>query len=208
LAIARTETKKQLTKLSYTIIKAPFNGIISQRLNEPGDVLSQHSHILSLIDTSQLIIKFELSELLLPDINIGDKIDINIDALGEKIFTAKIIRKHPMIDIISRQGIVEAILASPPRGAMPGQLSRILFTSRKKDYLSIPLTAVRHDQHSAYDYLLNPKNSTVYKQEVSMGITIDEFVEISNGLKEGDTIIIKGQYGLKSGKKVQIVTKH
>lgn len=207
LAIAKTETLKQYARLSYTIIKAPFSGLISQRLNEPGDVLAEHSHVLSLIDTKQLIVKFQLSELLLPDIKINDEINFNIDALGDKIFTAKIIRKHPVIDKISRQGIVEAILTSPPEGAMPGQLIRVNFISKEKDYLSVPLPAIRHDQRSAYVYILNPENKTASKQKITMGITIDDFVEISTGLKEGDTIIIKGQYGLKSGVKVQIITE-
>ncbi|MFK5893699.1 MAG: efflux RND transporter periplasmic adaptor subunit, partial [Pseudomonadota bacterium] len=207
LSLARNETKKQRTKLSYTNIKAPFSGVISQRLNEPGDVLSEHSHILSLIDTSQLIVQFQLSELLLPDININDEISLHIDALGQQKFTATVIRKHPVIDMISRQGIVEAILTSPPIGAMPGQLSRINFTSKKKNYLTIPLPAIRHDQHSAYVYLLNLNNQTVSKQNITMGMTIDNFAEITNGVNEGDSIVVKGQYGLKSGSKVQIITK-
>jgi membrane fusion protein, multidrug efflux system len=206
LALARNETKKQRTKLSYTIIKAPFSGLISQRLNEPGDVLAEHSHILNLIDTSQLIVKFQLSELLLPDIHINDKINMYIDALGQQIFNAKVIRKHPVIDMVSRQGVVEAILTSPPEGAMPGQLCRINYVSKKKPYLTIPLAAIRHNQHSAYVYVLNLKNKTVSKQNITMGITIDDFVEVTNGLKEGDNIIIKGQYGLKSGSKVQIIS--
>jgi RND family efflux transporter MFP subunit len=205
LAIAKTETQKQQTKLSYTIIRAPFTGLISQRLNEPGDVLAQHSHILSLIDTKQLIVKFQLSELLLPDININDKISINIDALGQKRFTAIIIRKHPIIDNISRQGVVEAILTDPPIGAMPGHLCRINFISKKKEYLSIPLPAIRHDQHSSYVYTLNSENKTVYKKKMTMGITIDNFAEITSGLNAGDNIVVKGQYGLKSAMKVQII---
>ncbi len=206
LALARNETRKQRTKLSYATIKAPFGGLISQRLKEPGDVLPEHSHILSLIDTSQLIVKFQLSELLLPDININDEISLRIDALGQQLFTAKIIRKYPVIDMISRQGVVEAILESPPVGSMPGQLSRVNFVSKKKNYLTIPLAAIRHDQRSAYVYLLDVNNKTVSKQNISMGVTIDDFVEITNGLKQGDNIIIKGQYGLKSGNKVQIIT--
>ncbi|MFK5984479.1 MAG: efflux RND transporter periplasmic adaptor subunit [Pseudomonadota bacterium] len=206
-AIAKTERKKQQTKLSYTVIKAPFTGVISQRLNEPGDVLSEHSHILSLIDTSQLIVKFELSELLLPDIHINDQLNIQIDALGTQVFSSKIIRKHPVIDTITRQGVVEAILSSPPIGAMPGQLSRVHFISKKKNYLSIPVAAIRHDQHSAYVFLFNTQQQTVSKRKVNMGITIDSYIEITNGLKQGDKIIIKGQYGLKSGSKVQIINE-
>ena len=152
------------------------------------------------------VILIDILNSTAPDIKINDKINITIDALGKKQFTTQIIRKHPVIDIISRQGMVEAILASPPKGAMPGQLSRVNFISKTKDYLSIPLSAIRHDQHSAYVYLLKPENKTVYKQEITMGITIGDFVEITRGLKQGEKIVIKGQYGLKSGTKVQIIT--
>ena len=204
LALAVQETKKQSTALSYTKIQAPFKGIISQRLNEPGDVLSEHSHILSLIDNSQLIVKFPLSELLIPDITIGDNIDIQIDALGRQIFKAQIIRKYPTIDIASRQGVIEAILLSPPKAAMPGQLCKIHFISQAKMYLSIALSAIRHDQHSAYVFLYNDETKSVTKKNIIIGRTIDNYVEVTQGLKQGDKIVTKGQYGLKSGSKVLI----
>ncbi len=206
-AIATHETKKQATALSYTKIKAPFDGIISQRLNEPGDVLSEHTHILSMIDIEKLIVKFPLSELLFPDINIGDSINIQIDALGSQIIKAIIIRKHPIIDKVSRQGIVEAMLQSPPSKAMPGQLCKIHFTSQIKDYLSISLPSIRHDQHSAYVFTYNKQSKTVAKQKIKIGQTINNFVEVTQGLEDGDIIVAKGLYGLRSGNKVQIKSK-
>ncbi len=204
-AIAKTGRQKNQALLSYTTIKSPLNGLISERLNEPGDALNEHSHILTLIDTEQLLIKFEISELLLPDIHIGDKLNIQIDALKQQIFSSEVIRKHPTIDRISRQGIIEARLLTPPKGAMPGQLIRIHYNSKDKNYLTIPIVAIRHDQHSAFVFLLNKKTNSVSKQEVKMGITIDKYIEITDGLKSGDSIVIKGQYSLKSGSKVQIM---
>ena len=202
LDIAQAELNLNKIRLAHTKITAPFSGIISQRLVEPGNVISLHSQILSLIDISSLKTKVYVSELLLPLIQQNDQVSIKIDALGDKIFNGHVIRIHPTIDANTRRGVIEVILNPVPSGAVPGQLARITLKTINKNRLMIPFDAIRHDNSGAYVYLLD--NNKARLTYIRTGIQSQQEIEILEGLKENDSVVINGFFGLKNNKPVII----
>ncbi len=195
------EYNLQKRRLSYTRIKSPWDGIISERSAEPGDVLPLHTHFLSLIDTSSLIVKVAVSELYLSKIKQGDEIHFIIDALGKTTWTGIILRIHPQIDPQTRKGVIEARLNPVPEGAKPGQLTRIYLQTPKENVLVIPISAIRYDQQGAYAFILK-EDQTIARKNIITGKKYALFMEILEGLKAGDTVISKGLFGLRPGKKV------
>lgn len=145
LEIASAEEKLQRTRLSKTVITAAFDGIITERHFEPGDVVPLHSHILTLIDPASLHLKMQLSESWLPLIDKEGDVEVVIDALGSTAYNGHITRIHPTIDPNTRKGIVEVALRPLPDGAQAGQLARIKIRSTAMDRLQVPSHAVRHD---------------------------------------------------------------
>lgn len=204
VTLDQAEYDLQKKRLSYTQIKAPWNGIVSERLVEPGDVLPMHTHFLSLIDTSSLIVKVPLSELYLSKINTGDAISFMIDALGRQEWTGKVFRIYPNVNAQTRKGIIEVNLSPVPKGAKPGQLARINLLTPKKQMLVIPLSAIRYDQQGAYVFVLQ-KDNKISRQNIITGEKYPLSMEILEGLKVGDKIVKKGLFGLRSGKKVKVL---
>lgn len=102
---AKAEENLFKTRLSYAKIHAPITGVITQRLSEVGDVVSLHSHILSIADVSQLKITLSLSELSISQLKESMVVSIRIDALGDTKFNGKVLRIHPTIDTSSRQAL-------------------------------------------------------------------------------------------------------
>jgi len=205
VALDQAEYNLQKKRLSYTQIKAPWDGIISERLVEPGDVLPLHSHFMSLIDNNNLIVKIPLSELYLSKIKLGDTITYQIDALGEKSWSGNILRIYPQINAKTRKGLIEVKLEPIPEHALPGQLARINLVTAKEQVLVIPLSAIRYDQQGAYVFTLDADNK-IKRQNIITGKKYPQKMEILEGLKAGDTIIKKGLFGLRSGKKVKVIT--
>jgi len=202
LDIAQAELKLNKIKLSHTKITAPFAGIISQRLTEPGNVIALHSNILNLIDSSSLTARLYISELLLPLIQQDDQVKIKIDALGDQMFNGKVIRIHPTIDADTRRGVIEISLTPIPAGAAPGQLARITLKTTSKTRLMIPFDAVRHDNTGAYVYRIeNNKARRIY---IRTGIQNQREIEILEGLNENDNVVILGFLGLKNDKPVTV----
>lgn len=202
-SLAKSEVNLLKTRLSHTKIRAPFSGVISVRNNEPGDVVPLHSHILELIDEQQLKIQVHLSELLLANIKVGNPVHVRIDALGEQKYLAKVSRIYPTIDPRTRQGIMEVILDVMPEGARPGQLSRIIITSKTTPRLNIPYDAIRNDSKGQFVFRVD-KNNTIEMIRVKTGIQLDKKIEIIDGLNLHDQVVTKGFIGLKKGSQVNI----
>ncbi|MCW8955593.1 MAG: efflux RND transporter periplasmic adaptor subunit [Gammaproteobacteria bacterium] len=198
--IAQAELNHQQTRLSYTRIRAPFDGIISERNVEPGDVVPVHSHMLSLIDTSSLKARVYVSELLLPLIKINDPVTIKIDALGDAIYSGQVIRSHPTIDANTRRGIIEVELSPVPEGALPGQLCRISLNTQTAERIMIPFDAVRHDKDGAYVFRVI--DNKAIKTSIRTGVQSDQIIEVLDGINIGDRIVNQGFFGLKHNQAV------
>ena len=205
--IAVADEKLQQTRLDKTVIKAPFDGIITERHYEPGDVVPMHSHILSMIDPESLQVKIYLSEHWIPQIQTGDQVEIQIDALADSVHNGLIKRIHPTIDASTRKGIVEIEFQPAPFGAQAGQLARVYLKTRPADKLVIPAYAIHHDSNGAYVYVVNDE-SKADKTYVQKCVQFGESIEISTGLNANDSIVIKGFNGLRNGKKVKVHIKN
>ena len=201
LTVAQAEEQLLKTRLEYTTIHAPFSGLVSERLIEVGDIAPRYTHILTIIDRSSLIIRVNVSELLLPLFKIKDPASITIDALGKQVFKGHISRIYPTIDSVTRLGTLEISFKKIPPQARAGFLSRVTLTTPEQNYMLIPFSALRRDQQGEFVYTIDKDNKAI-KEYVITGIRYQNFIAINEGLAENKPVIIKGFLGLKVGKKV------
>ncbi|OOZ36908.1 efflux RND transporter periplasmic adaptor subunit [Solemya velesiana gill symbiont] len=204
LDVARAEQKLLETRIGYTHISAPFSGVISERKIEPGDVVSKHSHLLTVTDPGSLVTEIHVSELLLPHLKIGDPVEVRIDALGNRQFAGSILRIHPELDNLTRQGVVEVLLEPVPEGARAGQFARVTLKTAQTERLLVPFSAIRRDRSGEYVYLMGPEQKARMTR-VRSGIRIADKIEILEGLKIGQQVITRGFLGISEGKKVKAV---
>lgn len=204
LELARAEESVLQTRFEYSLIKAPFNGTISQRLKEPGNIAAKYSHILTLVDTETLKAKVALSEFLLPSVRIGSPVTLQIDAVGATRYPAVISRIYPTIDKTTRQGTIEIRLENPPAQAKPGQLSRILLKLETTALLHAPLSAIKHNVNGSYVYKVI-KNKAVLTQ-VTTGIQMGNRIQITSNLNAGDKLVTQGFLGLSNNSNVKIAS--
>jgi membrane fusion protein (multidrug efflux system) len=202
--IAVADEQLNQNRLDQTIIKAPFDGVITERHYEPGDVVPMHSHIMTMIDPESLQVTIHLAEHWIPQIAIGDDVDIQIDALANSLHPGRISRIHPTIDADTRKGTVEIEFQPVPFGARSGQLARAHLKTRPSDRLVIPAHALHHDGKGAYVYVVD-QDSTSLKTYVGKGAQYGNTIEITHGIKKNDTIVTKGFNGLRHGKKVKVL---
>lgn len=205
LELARAEVDLLETRMGHTRIKAPFSGIISERLKETGDVVPVHSHILTLFDPTQIKIVIPVSELLLSNINTGDAVQVRIDALGEQQYPATVKRIFPTIDPQTRKGMMEMQFATIPEGARPGQLCRVTVNTQTTPRRNVPFAAIRHDSQGEFVYRLT-SDDKVEAVRVETGILLGNQMEILEGIEVNERVVVKGFIGLREGKKVIPVT--
>ncbi|KRT53640.1 efflux RND transporter periplasmic adaptor subunit [endosymbiont of Ridgeia piscesae] len=204
LEVAEAEQSLLETRISHTVIKAPFSGTISQRLVEPGDVVPRHTHLLTLIDLNSLITEILVSDLLIPQLKINDPVQVSIDGLGPTLHSGRILRIHPELDPKSRMGRVEILLTPNPKGARPGQLCRVTLSSTQQERLSVPFTALQRDTQGEYLFRVDSQQRAE-RVTVKSGLHLASRIEISQGIEPGDQVIIKGFLNLRDGSKIKVV---
>jgi len=201
LQVAEAELALLRTRLGYSTIKAPFSGIVSARMIEPGDVAPRFTHLLTLFDPASLVIEVTLSELLLPQVDVGTEVPVRIDALGDVTHPGRVLRIHPTVDPRTRLGLVEIALDPPPPGARPGQLGRVDLKLPAVLRRVIPYPALRRDTRGEYVYHVT--DGKVRRRAVRSGLLLGDDIEIVQGLEDGEQIVLRGFLGLSEGSRVR-----
>lgn len=203
--IAAAEEDLLQSRLDNTRITAPFDGVVSQRLIEPGDVAAKFTHLLTLTSTDTLLAELAISELLLAGVAVNDEVTIMLDALGDQRFQGTVLRIHPTVDSVTRQGIVEIRISEPPEQAKPGQLCRVELKLRPQPRLLLPFSALRRDTQGEFVYVIDNEQKA-RRTAVRSGIHLDGSVEILDGVKEGERVVTHGFLGLANGMLVKTAT--
>jgi membrane fusion protein (multidrug efflux system) len=204
LDVAEADEQVLKTRLGYTTIRSPLNGVVTARLSEPGNIVERHQHLLTVSDPSSLVTELPVSELILPNLSRGDTARVRIDALGDQFYEGRITRIHPTLDPVTRRGTIEVELDPVPAGAVPGQLCRVELSAQAADRRVIPFSALRRDETSEYVFVLD-EESKAQRVDVTSGLRLAELIEITAGLQDGQQVITKGFLNLTSGKQVKPV---
>lgn len=202
--LAQAEEAILATRDSYTRIRAPFAGVISERHFEPGDVAPLHSLILSMYVPQKLKIKVPVSELFIGQLKKGDSVQIHIDALGSQSWVGKIQRIYPDIDPRTHKGRIEVYLQGSVAGARPGQLCRIHLTTSTRSRLVMPFAALRHDNQGQYVFRVDSANKA-HLVRIHTGLLRSKQIEILRGLQPGDRVVTRGFQGLRDGNTIRSV---
>lgn len=204
LTVAEAEVRLLETRLAFTRIGAPFDGVITERLVEPGDFVTKNTHLLSIADPDSLVAEVYASELILPRVRVGDPAHVRIDALGAEVFSARVLRIHPRLETTSRQGLVELTLDAPPAGAKDGQFVRVTLETAAVERLLVPFRAVRRDRDGELVWLVTADDE-VRRRAVRSGLQIADQIEILDGLEPGERVVTRGFLGLNEGKSVKVI---
>ncbi|MCW9034052.1 MAG: efflux RND transporter periplasmic adaptor subunit [Alphaproteobacteria bacterium] len=205
VSVAKAEEDLINTRLGYTKIRAPFDGVVIERLAEPGDIAPKNTHLLTINDPTSLYTRVSVSELMLPRLSKGNPIEVRIDALDNQLSMGSISRIHPVVDPRTRQGIVEVEFKQIPLGAVAGQLCRVKLKTPEVRRLVVPFASLRRDQEGVYVFALQEGKAVI--KRVLTGLRLNQQVEVLDGLIVGDKVVVRGFLGLNPGKKVEIVQK-
>ncbi len=204
LALAEADLRLLETRLGFTRMSAPFAGVITERLVEPGDFVAKNTHLLTLADPDSLVAEVYASEFILPHVGVGDPARVRIDALGDQELKAHILRIHPRLEESSRQGIVELTLDPLPPRAKAGQFVRATLTTAAAPRLLVPFRALQRDRDGEFVWMVGDEGKAA-RRAVTSGLRIADGVEILDGLTAGERVITRGFLGLAEGKAVKVV---
>ena len=205
LAAAQASYDALRTRIGYAQVRAPTSGVITEKRIEAGDVVSTQARLFTVADVSTLVVRVQISELDVPALRHGQPADIAIDALGAEQFRGTIRRIFPAADSATRMVPVEVQLSgSAVRRLRPGYLARVtLKLGERPGVLVAPLGAIVGTREARAVFVVHGK--TVERRPVRLGQSSGNVVEILEGLRVGDSVVVVGADRLRDGDTVRVV---
>ncbi|QQL49534.1 efflux RND transporter periplasmic adaptor subunit [Mucilaginibacter ginkgonis] len=190
-------------QIAKTVIRAPFSGVIGLRSISPGGYLSQSTPIATLVNTDPMKVTFNVPERYEPLIKPGSKITFNI-ASSKKNFAATVYAIEPSIDPTSRTLTIRAKAPNPNGEITAGGFAKINLTlDQIPRTVMVPTECVIPNIKTNQVYLVH-KGMAVAKN-VETGLRTDTKLEVTNGLKTGDSLIISGLIQIRGKSPVKII---
>jgi membrane fusion protein (multidrug efflux system) len=177
-------------RISETELRAPFDGIIGLRYLSEGSFATSSTKIAKLIKISPIKIEFSIPEKYASEIRIGYPITFSIDG-SEKIFDASVYAVDPKIDIETRTIVLRALYPNKYEELKSGRYAGItLQLSQIDSAIAIPTEALIPEMEG--EKVFSYKNGKAQSVKVSTGLRTESKIQITNGLKFGDTLITSG----------------
>ncbi len=197
--VKKAEANAQLyrAKIAKTILRSPINGVLAKQDAKIGEIISANTTIVSVISIGEFELEANIPEADIAKVKIGDSAKITLDAFGgDSVFNAKVSKIDPAEIIIEGVATYKTTfsLSDKYEGIKSGMTANIdIETGRKENILVIPQRAVISKDGEKLARILN-SDGTISEISVKTGLRgIDGNVEIIEGLKEGDRVVVSPQ---------------
>src|SRR5450631_3060131 len=208
LGISRADNQRVQTMSDYSVVTAPFSGVVTMRYADTGSLIqagttsnTQSMPVVRLAQSDMLRLRMPVPESDVPFIQDGGEVQITVQATG-RTFTGKIIRFSRALDSTTRTMLAEVDVPNPDLKLSPGMYAQtVISLQQRNNVLTIPTQAVVQGEGEAYVLTVDPSGK-VQKKVVLLGIQGPDKVEVTSGLAEGDMVILSGQINYQAGQTV------
>jgi membrane fusion protein, multidrug efflux system len=204
LAQRRATWELARLQLSHTELRAPFAGVVAERHVRVGQNLTSGTTAFRIVDATRLRAELHAPERQLSRLRPGQPVVLSVDALPGRSFAARVARIAPTID--ARTATFKLTVELPDAGGelKPGMFARVgVIFEQRSNVLSIPAAALLENSREPTVFVVD--NGVAAPRRVSLGLTHDGRIEILNGLRDDDQVVISGQNSLQPGLGVRIV---
>jgi RND family efflux transporter MFP subunit len=199
-AQAKAALTQARTSLGYTRIRAPFDGVVTEKNADPGTLASPGMPIFTVEDVRRYRLEATVNETDLRYLRIGQQVPVTIDALDHEL-TGKVAQIVPAADPGSRSFLVKIDLPADTR-LHSGLFGRAQFSRGEKPALLIPRTAVLERGQLQAVFVLD-QNKVAALRYITPGKPFEAKIEVLAGLQDGERIVASpGELDL-SGKHVE-----
>ncbi|HDP54320.1 MAG TPA: efflux RND transporter periplasmic adaptor subunit [Bacteroidetes bacterium] len=196
------------SQLAMSIIKAPFNGIIDDIMIKEGELASPGKPIIYLMNLDTIKITADVSESLLPKINVGDTVDVLFPTYKDLSYSAPINRIGNAIDSKTRTIKIEVLMPNVKGLIKPNQMASLNikdFESTKA--IVVPSLIVKQDSKGEFLFIESKNEegmSIAQKVYVESGLSYNDKTMIISGLKAGQNAITAGFNQVGNGSLIEI----
>jgi|SRR5580704_3112163 membrane fusion protein (multidrug efflux system) len=182
----------------YLILKAPFDGVITSRKTDPGNLAGANTSIVTIQNNKILRLRVAVPESYVSSPATSKFIQFKTDAYPEKVFTAKIARKTQTIDPATRTELWEYDFDNTDKILKAGAFAYVqLQIARQSSSFFVPSNAIATTQEKKF--VIRIRNNKVEWVDVRQGITLEDGIEIFGNLNINDTLVARATDERKTG---------
>lgn len=191
-------------QLSYSEIRSPIDGVVTDRPLYPGEMAAAGTAIVTVMDVSSVIAKAHIPQADAALLKLGDKGKMTVPGLDQPV-EGTITVVSPALDPNSTTVEVWLEAKNPKQELKPGTSVQLSLTAKTvKDALVVPAAAVITAADGSTSVMIAASDGKAHQKAVKLGIRQDDDVQILEGVAEGDKVVTTGAYGLPDNTKIKI----
>ena len=214
LEAAKASWELARLQLSYTEIRSPIAGTVTQRLDlvkvgntvtpVGGVIESADSSLFVVEDLDTLMLRVNVPERELSKLSVGQPAELAFDAVPGRVFRGEIALISPSIDPATATFAVRIRVTETDGLLRPGMFARVAIVyERKPDALQIPRTALLDTDGQPKVFVV--KDGKAAERAVKLGLSNGGWIEVTEGLTDGEQVVVVGQGAVKPGAAVRVV---
>lgn len=191
-------------RVGKSTICSPLQGIVKERKVTAGDFIRAGMPILTIIQIIPLKLSFTITEKDVGSLKTGQDVAFTVDPFPGREFIGRLNIIYPNLDERTRSLKAEALVQNPTLELKPGFFARVkVFTSLPKDAVVIPATSILYEGTRVKVFLR--EGSLARERSIKVGGKYGDMVEVLDGLKGAETLIVVGQNNLTDGVRINVV---
>jgi RND family efflux transporter MFP subunit len=202
LQAARARVALARKAVSDTAVRAPFSGIVAERLVSVGDYVTKGTRVATVVRIDPMRVELTVPEQAVSLVQVGQPVRLTVDAYPNEVFDAKIRFVSPALRADQRALTIEAIASNTDGRLKPGLFATASIQHPKSGAaLLVPATAVETVSGTSRVYVV--KDGKVEERIVTLGERVADDIELTSGVSPGEIVAAQPNGHLSDGLKVQ-----
>ena len=204
LSSAKGKYQGASAQLSYSEIRSPLDGVVTDRPLYPGEMAPAGAPVMTVMDISRVTARAHVPQNDAALLKIGNNATITVAGMEQPV-EGKVVLVSPALDPNSTTVEVWVQAKNPKQLLKPGSSVRLSMVSEAiPDALVVPASAVLTGPDGATTVMVIADDQHAHQQAIKIGIRQDDKIQTTEGLKEGQRVVTEGAYGLPDNAKVSI----
>ena len=184
-------------KFENAPVESPLEGVVGRIYVDIGANVTAQTPVALIVSMDNVKIDLNIPEKYIPQVSLDQNADITVDAYNEK-FKGVVTKISPVVDMDTRTAPVEITVDNKAHMLKSGMFAKVsLIIGEGKSVPVVLKESIMGKAPGAYVYVIEDNKAVL--RNVKLGIRQDGYFEVTDGVKEGDSVVIMGQQRLKDG---------